>query len=504
MCGIAGFIQRERAPELLDAMLRRIRHRGPDGDGTWIGSFGDYHVHLGHRRLSIIDIEGGAQPMSSEDKKQWITYNGEVYNFKELRAPLEQRHRFASRSDTEVILHHLGDHGAKGLADLNGIFAFGLWDGRGGTLTLARDRAGVKPLYYASLPDGGIVFASELSALLCHPAIPKRMCREGLLSYVFSDYALPPWSLVDGVKKLTPAGFLTWRNGAIQGPSSFWTLRREPEPRFGSEAEAAEKLWSLLGQAVERQMVADVPVGVFLSGGLDSSSVATLAKPKARGRLRTFSIGFEEKSFDESGYARMVAAHIGSDHTEEIVGAKTLLDRIETVVDSLDEPLSDHSYLPTYLLSEMAAKHVKVVLGGDGGDELWGGYPTYLAHRYASVYAALPRVFRREVIERLVAALPVSTGYQGLDWKLRRFSGRWDDDPLRRHFRWLSSVDLPELSRAVPWSHGENPPTLRAPYPDLEEGLNRLLGIDFSSYMHASVLTKVDRASMQHLSLIHI
>jgi asparagine synthase (glutamine-hydrolysing) len=217
------------------------------------------------------------------------------------------------------------------------------------------------------------------------------------------------------------------------------------------------------------------------------------------GRLRTFSIGFEAKSFDESGYARTVARRIGSEHTEDIVGEQALLDSLDTVIESLDEPLADHSYLPTYLLSRLAARHVKVVLGGDGGDELWGGYPTYKAHQAARLYALVPERIRRGVVAPLVARLPVTTGYQGLDWKIRRFTGRWDDAPLRRHFRWLSSVDLPELARALPFSRGIEPPPLRVEYPVfVGDAMTTILGVDFASYMHASVLTKVDRASMAH------
>jgi len=499
MCGIAGFIQRAPAPDVLEAMLAKIAHRGPDGDGRWIAQAGGWHVHLGHRRLSIIDIEGGRQPMGNEDGAVQITYNGELYNFRELRRDLERRHHFTTRSDTEVIVHLLEDKGSAGLVDLNGMFAFALWDSRSGTLLLARDRPGIKPLYYAPLADGGVAFASELSSLLRHPGVPRRISREGLLSYFFCDYALPPWSLVDGVRKLEPAHFATWKDGALSTSEPYWRLAPPAQPpRLGSRDQLAEELWSRLSAAVQRQMVADVPVGVFLSGGLDSSSVATLAQGFTEERLRTFSIGFEAKSFDESGYARIVAARIGSQHTEEIVGEQTLLDSLDTVIESLDEPLADHSYLPTYLLARLTARHVKVVLGGDGGDELWAGYPTYKAHQYARVYALLPHAMKSEVVAKFVTHLPVAAGYQSLDWKLRRFAGRWDDDMLRRHFRWLSSIDLPDLGRALPFARGETPPPLRVSYPELGDWMTTLLGVDFSSYMHASVLTKVDRASMAH------
>jgi asparagine synthase (glutamine-hydrolysing) len=507
MCGIAGFVQRESAPGILEAMLARIAHRGPDGDGRWIGERDGWVVHLGHRRLSIIDIEGGRQPMGNEDGSVQLTYNGELYNFRELRKRLEPGHRFTTRSDTEVIVHHVEDTGQKGLAELDGMFAFAAWDGRSGELLLARDRPGIKPLYYASLPDGGVVFASELSALLVHPGVARRLSREGVLSYFFCDYALPPCSLVDGVKKLEPACSASWKNGVLSRSEPYWSMEAavsahpaadRAAKRWGSDDDLAAELWRRLDQAVEHQMIADVPVGVFLSGGVDSSSVASLARAHTRERLRTFSIGFSSKTFDESGYARRVAEHIGSDHTEEIISDSTLLDVLDAVLDALDEPLADHSFLPTWLLSRMTAKHVKVVLGGDGGDELWGGYPTYRAHRYARLYSRLPARFKNETVHRMLERLPVSAGYQGFDWKLRRFSGRWDDDPRVRHFRWLSSIDLPDLARALPFSAGVTPYPLSVSFPAMGDLLADLLAIDFSSYMHASVLTKVDRASMAH------
>lgn len=500
MCGITGFIQRTAAPEVLRAMLSAIAHRGPDGDGAQLIQHGDWHVHLGHRRLSIIDLEGGAQPLGNEDGALAITYNGELYDYRELRARLLGTHRFTTKSDTEVLVHHLEDKGAAGLAELDGMFAFGLWDGRDGSLLLTRDRAGIKPLYYVALPDGGIAFASELSALLRHPAVPRKVSREGLLSYFFCDYTLPPTSLIEGVRKVVPGCFLRWRDGHLSEQEAYWRIEaragtaKEPLP---SDEALARELWGRMGRAVQHQMIADVPVGVFLSGGLDSSSVAALARTRTDERLRTFSIGFTEKSFDESDYARLVARHVGSEHIEEIVGEKDLLASFDTVVDSLDEPLADHSYLPTWLLSRLASRHVKVVLGGDGGDELWGGYPTYKAHYFARAYAHLPRRLRA-LAPALAERLPVGTSYQSFDWKVRRFVGRWDDDWKTRHFRWLSSIDLPELARALPWSRGVLPPALARDYPDLGGPLTTVLGVDFSTYMHASVLTKVDRASMAH------
>ncbi|HEX8202988.1 MAG TPA: asparagine synthase (glutamine-hydrolyzing) [Isosphaeraceae bacterium] len=500
MCGIAGIIQREPAPGVIEAMLGRLAHRGPDGGGTWSGRLGPWSIVLGHRRLAIIDIEGGRQPMGNEDGSVQITYNGEVYNFQDLRRAQERAgHRFASRSDTEAILHHCEQEGPEGLAALDGMFAFGLWDQGRGRLLLARDRAGIKPLYYARLPDGGIAFASELTALLMHPALDRRLSAEGLRSYFFSDYAHPSWTLVAGARKLEPGHSLTWHDGRMAAPEPFWRWS-PPEPGrriVAGEDVLARELWDRLGGAVRRQLVADVPIGVFLSGGIDSSSVAYLAQQAAGGRLATFSIGFEDPSYDESAAARRVARLIGSEHVEERLGAETVLDVTAEALDTLDEPLADHSYLPTYLLARLAARHRKVVLSGDGGDELWAGYPTYRAHRYARYFGRIPRPLRAGLIPALVARLPLDDRYQSLEWKLKRFVLRWDDDPYRRHLRWMAGTDLADLDRAVP-DGGVVPETLRRPVSDPGDPLNALLMLDFTTYLPGSVLTKVDRAAMAH------
>ena len=504
MCGIAGFVQRDPDARCLGTMLARIAHRGPDGDGQWVRAAaaqpdGGWTVALGHRRLSIIDLSGGAQPMGNEDGQVVITFNGEIYNFRELRPPLEARgHRFRTRSDTEAIVHHIEEHGPAGVVDLNGMFAFALWDGRARRLLLARDRVGIKPLFYGPLPDGGVVFGSELSAVLAHPAVSRRPDVTGLVSYFFSDYFHPPHTIVRDVRQLGPGETLSWENGRLEPPRRFWQV---PPPRASApedEPALAAALWTEMSDAVRRQLVADVPVGIFLSGGLDSSTVATLATAHAPGRMKAFSIGFEEADFDESGYARQVAERLGVEHVVEMLHERNLLDVVDEALGRLDQPLGDPSFLPTFLLSRLAARHVKVVVGGDGGDELWGGYPTYFAHLYAGVYRHVPALVRDRVVRRLVEWMPVSDRYQSLEWKLRRFTGRWDEEATTRHLRWMSSVDLPDLPRAVRGADGVPPPTLAAPLPETDDPLHRLLALDFTTYMPGSVLTKVDRASMAH------
>jgi asparagine synthase (glutamine-hydrolysing) len=480
-------------------MLARIAHRGPDGEGAWHRQVSDWQVSLGHRRLSIIDLAAGAQPMDNEDGLVVITFNGEIYNFQELRAELEgQGHRFKTRSDTETIIHHFEQHGVSGIEKLNGMFAFALWDSSARTLVLARDRVGIKPLYYAELPGGGIAFASELSSLMAHGGIDDTLSEQGLVSYFFSDYVHPPHTIFRAAKKLPPGHSLVWRDGRIETPRAFWQVPAPEAPPAKDDDALASELWDRLGGAVEAQLIADVPVGIFLSGGIDSSIVATLAAGRARDRMKAFSIGFEDATFDETQYARLLAERLGVEHVVEQLHEGNLLDVIDLALDKLDEPLADPSFLPTFLLSRLAARHVKVVVGGDGGDELWGGYPTYRAHRYANIYAKIPAWIRSDVLPRAIARLPIDDRYQSMEWKIRRFTGRWADDPTIRHLRWMSSVDLPDLALALPLSGGMTPATLAAPLPATSDSLQRILALDFTTYMPGSVLTKVDRASMAH------
>jgi asparagine synthase (glutamine-hydrolysing) len=480
-------------------MLDRIAHRGPDGDGGWHAESDGWRIALGHRRLAIIDVDGGAQPMGNGDESFVMTYNGEVYNFRELRRGLEQNgHHFRTHSDTEVIVHHFERHGEQGLARLDGMFAFAIWDARKKRLVLARDRMGIKPLYYAELAGGGIVFASELTALLAHGGVSTELSVEGLASYFFSDYVHPPHTIVRRVRKLPPGHTVAWSDGRLEEPRAYWRVEGPMPAPSASDEELATELWRRLENAVEGQLVSDVPVGAFLSGGIDSSIVATLAARKAGKRMKAFSIGFENATFDESQYARLVAERLDVDHIVETLTERDLLDVVDAALDKLDEPMADPSLLPTFVLSRLAAKHVKVVVGGDGGDELFGGYPTYRAHVYAALYARIPAWLRNDVVPRALAHLPIDDRYQSLEWKLRRFTERWDDDDVVRHLRWMSSLDRPDLALAVRGGSGVTPATLQATLPRTNDRLARLMMLDLVTYMPGSVLAKVDRASMAH------
>jgi asparagine synthase (glutamine-hydrolysing) len=498
VCGIVGSVRRDDAPSSIGDQLAAIRHRGPDGEGTLFDTQGEWRVALGHRRLAIIDIVAGTQPMSNPPGTVHLTYNGEVYNFRALRRSLEARGcAFTTRSDTEVVLRQYEELGEEGVVGLDGMFAFAIWDAPRRKLVLARDRAGIKPLYYALLPGGGLAFASELTALLGALA-PAPLSIEALVSYFFADYVHGSGAIVEGVRKLAPGHTLVWENGRLSEPRRYWRLPSPgPAPR-ASDAELAAELWERIGEAVGRQLVADVPVGVFLSGGIDSSSVAAQAARHATSRIKAFAIGFEDATYDETSYARLVAERFGLEYVEERLAERDLLAVVDAVVDRLDEPLADPSLLPTYLVSALAARHVKVALGGDGGDEVWAGYPTYLAHRYAQVFARLPRAVRADWLPRLVDRLPLDDRYQSLEWKLRRFTQRWDDDPARRHVRWMSGLDLRDLQRALPSGDVEHAPTLEAALAATGDPIGRLLATDFVTYLPGSVLTKVDRASMAH------
>lgn len=500
MCGIAGFagLRGLADPEgILARMLGEMERRGPDGAGSMIQTRGDFLAALGHRRLSIIDLEGGAQPLGNEDGSVQVTFNGEIYNFRELVTELEARgHRFHTRSDTEVLVHLYEERGVDGLERLNGMFAFAIWDQNRGRLILARDRFGVKPLTYA-VTDRGIVFASTVAALLEHPAVSRTIDPRELAGYFFADYVHAPGSILQGARKLAPGHYLIWENGQAADPVAFWNLHASGSGFTGTEAELAARLRETLEASVERQLIADVPVGSFLSGGIDSSLITAIARKKYGAPVQTFSIGFADKEFDESEYSDLAARKLGTVHRNRTVDEPDLLVELDAALDSLDEPLADPSIVPTYIVSKLAAEHVKVVVGGDGGDELWAGYPTYLAEKLAAFYSRVPAMLRRTA-SAAIGALPASRSYQSLEWKLKRFANRWDDEPVRRHLRWMSNTDVDYLPLILPGLTAEPPVLNSFSYRANGDAITPMLALDFRTYLPGSVLTKVDRASMAH------
>ncbi len=498
MCGIAGFVNgggdlADRG--LLERMTATLSHRGPDGDGFYCAG----PVALGHRRLSIIDVAGGAQPMANEDDSVWVTYNGELYNELGLRDWLRSRgHIYRTQSDTESLVHLYEEHGVEFARHLNGMFALALWDSRRSRLILARDRMGQKPLYYVETAGGGLVFGSEPKALLCHPEVNRRLDRASLARYLFYEYIPAPHSIWEGMRKLPHSHVLEWEAGRTT-LTRYW----QPPPSVPQAAPfeaSASQFWQDLRAAVARHRRSDVPLGVFLSGGVDSSSVAAaLTQVEPARSVRTFSIGFEDPSFDESAHARAVARFLGTDHHEKIFSVETVLQLLPAAATWLDEPFGDASVLPTHLLSRFAREEVKVALGGDGADELLAGYPTFAAERAAGLFRRLPSP-ARALTSAAVSRLPVDHGNFSLDFRLKQFL-RGASEPLSlAHQLWLGSfsgaeIDQLLVGRDAPFverEHVERALVL-APHSD---ALTRSLLLYQDTYLPEDILTKVDRASM--------
>ena len=484
-------------------MCSVLAHRGPDDEGS-VHLDG---VTLGMRRLSIIDLEGGHQPIHNEDSRIWVVQNGEIYNHLALRSKLEAAgHVFASRSDTEVLVHAYEEWGADFVSRLNGMFAFALLDRARGVVLLARDRMGIKPLHYA-IDGSRLVFASELKALLCDPVLRRGVDPVALDQYLALEFVPSPRSMVLGVSKLPPAHTLTWT--VADGTS---VLRRYWKPSLaeGGDSRRAlsldsqcEELRAVLRESVRKELISDVPLGVFLSGGIDSSAVAAMMT-QLGSEVKSFSVGFADRSFDESGYARQVARHLGTDHHELVLEPGMLLGLIPKLPELLDEPLGDASIIPTYLLSEFTRRHVKVALGGDGGDELFAGYPTLQAHRLAGYYARVPGVLRRGLVEPVVRRLPVSRGNLSFDFRAKRFVGGADFPVEERHQRWMGSFAAEERTALLSTEmRGEiarngrgDPAAAVLDGARLRDPLNQVLLIDMRMYLENDILVKLDRASM--------
>lgn len=504
MCGICGIVnlQSEKPVDavVLQKMTDCIRHRGPDEDGFYCQP----QVGLGSRRLSIIDLAGGRQPISNEDGRYWIVFNGEIYNYRELHTYLEKRgHTFRTHSDTETILHLYEDLGADCVQHLNGIFAFAIWDNGRQELFIARDQTGIKPMYYTEA-GGQFIFGSELKTLLQHPAVQPEIDPASLNEYLSFEYVPTPHTILRHIYRLEPGHYLRYNAQGLsrQAYWNFSLVRSEARPPVHWR-DYASQLHDQLNATVKAELVSDVPVGVLLSGGLDSSTIAAFMVKHYPGTVKSFSIGFQEATFDESHYARMVAKHLKTEHHELILTSQMASELVPTITDFLDEPFGDSSLIPTYLLSKFAREHVKVALGGDGGDELFAGYPTLLAHRLIDYYErSVPWFLRAYVAPKVLEWLPVSFNNISLDFRLRRFlAGR--GVPLQaRHHRWLGSfVDDEKEQLLQAWLK----PVLRNTYTeayrhaqecDADLMLNQILYSDMKLYLEGDILFKVDRASM--------
>jgi asparagine synthase (glutamine-hydrolysing) len=505
MCGIAGIVDtRARVDRAtLERMASAIRHRGPDDEGYYLhvaDAERGPNVGLAFRRLSIIDLAGGHQPMSNEDDSVWIAFNGEIYNFQELRRELQaQGHRFRTASDTETIVHLYEEMGDGCVTRLNGMFALAIWDAHRRRLLLARDRMGKKPLYWTDTGHG-LLFGSELKALLAHPECGRDIDRAAVAKYLAYEYVPSPHSIFTQVRKLPAAHTLVWQDGKIT-VQRYWD-QRFAAPAAGTAASAADlaaEFRDRLREAVRIRLVSDVPLGVFLSGGIDSSSVvALMAQLRPPESIQTFAVGFADPSFDESAHARAVAQHFGTDHHEEVLAPRTLIDILPEVAGFLDEPFADASIVPTYLLSKFTRQHVTVALGGDGGDELLAGYPTFQAERAARWYR-VPGAVHSHVVRPLAARLPVSTDNFSFDFKLKRFLQGVSYESSLRHQVWLGAFDAAESRELL---HGD---PACDPYDDLiaamrdapaHDPVERLIYQYCRFYLQDDILVKVDRASM--------
>jgi asparagine synthase (glutamine-hydrolysing) len=501
MCGIAGFVEsaETRSPFSLDqsrALIHRmcdvIRHRGPDDEGVFV----EQSVALGMRRLSIIDLSTGHQPIHNEDRTVWIVFNGEIYNFRELRAELETAgHRFYTSTDTEVIVHAYEQWGAKAIGRLRGMFGLAIWDIKSRSLLVARDRIGIKPLYYAE-GGGRLYFGSELKSLLEAPNLPRDLNLDALDHYLSFLYTPRDGSIFKSVRKLPPGHLLTWQDGRVD-VQQYWRLPVN-ETYAGSEEEAVRGLRAVLSDAVRSHLVSDVPLGAFLSGGIDSSLVVGLMAETSGARVKTFSIGFDEPAFDELEHARCVAHHFGTDHHEFVVkpDGVSILDRL---VSHFDEPFADSSAIPTWYVSEMARRHVTVVLSGDGGDELFGGYDRYLPHpRVVAFDRYSPRALRRVAA---IAATKLPHGVRGKNFL--RHVGRDEQGRYLDAIRFFSADEKPSLlSRDVMGQlEGPNPESRLAAHFERYAHLpwpSQMMRFDAETYLPEDVLTKVDRMSMAH------
>ena len=498
MCGIAGIVAiagTPPGPSDIARMCDAMTHRGPDDAGYLV----EGSVAIGMRRLSIIDLAGGHQPIFNEDGSVAVVYNGEIYNYRELRAWLESRgHSFATSSDTEVIVHLWEEVGRDFPKHLNGMFAIALYDRRQRRVVLARDHVGIKPLYYALGADG-LVFGSEVKVVLESGRVPRRLDVDGLAQFLSWEYVPGAGTLLRDVRRLEPARLLEF--DLETGRSSvqrFW----DPLGAAGigpsrSEAEWEDEVDATVHAAVQRQLMSDVPLGAFLSGGVDSSLVVA-----AMGRAETFSIGFDDPTYNETQWSKRVADHLGVRHHVEIIRPQ-VQDLFEHLMHFMDDPIGDFSIFPTYLVSRLASQHVKVVLSGDGGDELFGGYETFLAEEKFRTWQRIPAWLRHGVATPLIDALPPASAKKGLVNKAKRFVEGARLDPAWGHARWRVFCDeamrqrllTPEARRAAVTPVGAHILALRAEAV-AREPRDQTLYVDFGSYMVDNCLTKVDRMSM--------
>ena len=434
MCGITGYVRSDGAPvdrELLARMNEAIHHRGPDEDGFYVSD----GVGLAMRRLAIIDLKSGQQPIHNADRTAWIVYNGEIYNYRELRKDLEEcGHRFYTDSDTEAIVHAYDEYGTDCPKYLRGMFALAIWDERNRSLFLARDRVGKKPLLYAQ-HNGQLIFGSEFTALLAHPDVSREVNYEAIHHYLSFICVPAPLTAYQSIRKLEPGHWLLWRDGEIK-TERYWQLDFSNKIDI-SEQEAGQRVVELLREAVRVRLMSEVPLGAFLSGGIDSSAIVALMAQESSEPVKTFSIGFEEQDFSELHHARRVAEHVGADHHEFIVRPNAM-EILPTLVEHYGEPFADSSAIPSYYVARETRRYVTVALNGDGGDECFAGYERYAAMSLAQRYTSLVPA---GVVAGVARALPEVQSRRNLLGKGKRFLTAASLTPVQRYLRWISSFD---------------------------------------------------------------
>jgi asparagine synthase (glutamine-hydrolysing) len=499
MCGIAGFIDiqsssslgREQRADVLDRMCRVISHRGPDDQGTML----EPGVALGMRRLSIIDVAGGHQPISGENDEVTIVFNGEIYNYRDLVPELESLgHKFRTKSDTEAIVHSYEQFGPACVSRLRGMFAFAIWDSRSRQLFIARDRVGKKPLYYSLLANGTLVFGSELKCLLEHPEVQTEVDLEALDAYFTLGYVPDPLSIFTNIYKLPPGHHLIFKDGKVK-VEEYWDFKFDHVASL-SEEECATEVRRLLDESVKVRLVSEVPLGAFLSGGVDSSTVVGLMAGHMSQPVKTFSIGFNEDSYNELKYARLTAEKFGTDHHEFFVTPE-ICNVVDDLVRHFDEPFADSSAIPTFMVSKLAREHVTVALSGDGGDELFAGYTRYAIEKKREGFARVPAFLRQGVMQPVSRLLPHNA-------KGRNFIHNVALDPADR---FLDSMSIfTSLNKELLYA-GDMRQFLKKKnrFVDFQQLAGRvktgsatdeLLYIDSKTYLPGDILTKVDRMSM--------
>ena len=507
MCGIAGFVDgrhgggSDRLEGLAEAMAETLRHRGPDDGGVWTDA--ETGVALANRRLAVRDLSAaGHQPMVSDDGRLVLTYNGEIYDTDEQRASLERAgRRFRGGSDTEVLLQACAEWGVdEAVRRCNGMFAFALWDRVERRLTLARDRMGIKPLYWVE-KDGLFLFASELKALVGHPGWTPEIDRDALAAFARLSYVPSPLCIWKGARKMEPGTVLTFEAGKAPTMARYWNMMDVAgrERDITDMHEAVEGLESLLGRAVRRRLVADVPIGLFLSGGMDSATVAALMQAEGRAPVKTFTVGFAETDFDESGDAARIAKHLGTEHQEIRLSPAETLDHVADVARCYDEPFADSSQIPSLLVSRLARRSVTVALSGDGGDEVFGGYNRYAwAEHHWPRLSRVPGPLRRAWAGAITAVPPVLwdrlagvLGVHQAGEKMHKAAALLALDDEAQAYRHLTGPGIDASGLVL---GGNEPPP--SPPPALDDAMERMQDLDTVGYLPDDILTKVDRASM--------